>query len=527
MLRRLSLFFLVSASLSLAACSNGDDGKPDAQNPPADAGDQADAGEDPVDAGDGKCRSDLHCPDNQYCELSSGECLDAKPCTRLSDCDYQKPGAPDYCDFGGCFCDLDRNGGTCRPRFALCNECERDIECGDDYFVYQDYTATCRDLGGSKVCLPTTDTTCPPAYVMSQDGTYCEPVGGSCSDVPACARDSDCDPMSENPVCDVDRGFCVPACVFDYPTAKSDCAPGLVCHVDPRLLTANNPNFGGGKCGLPCDSGSNPFTCATGTSCEPDGDALFVSELPTRCRPEAPKCIRNADCPQSPETHSNGYCERGTLNCSTGCQRESDCIGGYKCVENQCVEKTCVENGGANLACVTGQLCCGEAGGVDPCPTGVSYGKCYTAPTPPWCTMEAGECSTVGVDLANTPGGPRPQPSQCVQVTGSKVRGDAKLVFHACDPAAGKAACPARWECLSIAQFCSTDADCGAGGKCNVDLDMGDYGKVKACGCSGGESCPSPSTCGQDDEGNPTFCEASWCDNLKQCLEPPKEEPAP
>lgn len=518
MLRRIPLVFLVATSMALAACSDGGGDKTDAGSNGGDAGSTADAGDaGEVDAGDGKCHGDEYCPDNQYCELASGECLDALPCTQLSDCEFQG----DYCDLGGCFCDLERNGGTCRPRFAACSPCESDAECGDDPFIYIDYTATCREFEGTKVCLPDTEFPCPPAYVMSSDGTYCEPAGGSCTDVPACSSDADCDPLSENPVCNIGQGFCIPACAFDYSSGESDCAPGQVCHLDPRLLTTNNPNFGGGKCGAPCDGGDNPYTCADSTVCETDGDTLLVNPLPNRCRPPAPKCIRNADCPASPETHSNGYCDRATLECSTGCQRESDCAGGYKCLNNQCVEKTCIENGGATLACQFGFLCCGEAGGVSPCPTGVGLGQCYEAPSPPWC----GDCATPGPSPSETPqGSVRPQPSYCAPVTGSKAKGDAQILFHSCDPADAKAACPRSWTCQGFLQFCETDADCGAGGACG-EIDAGDYGKFKGCVCSDGKTCPSPSTCKLDDDGNPTYCEANWCDNLISCLKPPAPPP--
>lgn len=533
MLARLLLVVFVATFLGAAACSSKG-GQSDVDTPveEKDGGTSNDGGDkkDEEDE-DPRCRSDEACPVNQYCERSSGECTDAKACDDNDDCDYQWPGQSDYCEFGGCFCDTERNNGTCRPRFRLCDRCERDVECGDDDMIYDDYVATCQVLGGLKTCLATfTRAGCPPAYVPNADGTFCEPAGGTCPPKAPCASDSDCDPMSDTPICDVGRGFCVEACEFDFTEGRSDCPPGQVCHVDPRLLASSNPNFGAGKCGEPCGSGSNPTVCAEKTACVMDGDPVMAEQQVNRCRPEPPKCIRNADCPQSPETFSNGYCDRATLDCSTGCMRTSDCFEGYKCVDNQCVEKTCIEKGGATLGCDYGQFCCGEENSVTPCPTGVQIGKCYDAPAPTWC----GECSTLGAAPSMTPSGIRKQDSICVKVEGaSGLRGasgrgevkpvsDPQVLFHSCDPETdGKnAACP-RWQCRKLGQFCENDSDCGTG-ECNISI-----GFAKVCGCGTGDSCPSGSVCveAEDDQGNPLkYCEARWCDPTERCIEFPEQE---
>lgn len=528
---RLLLVVFTVASLGLTACSDTS-GQADAGPVDVDSGTETDGGDGGDEVVDDKCRDDKACPANQYCERSSGECTDAKACTSNDDCAYQWPGKSDYCDFGGCFCDTERNNGTCRPRFLLCGACERDVECGDDDWTYDDYVATCQDLGGTKVCLPALrGAPCPPAYVANSSGTFCEPAGGSCPPQAPCARDTDCDPMSDTPICNIDRGFCVEACEFDFASSKSDCPPNQICHVDPRLLKANNPNFGAGKCGAPCDSGTNPTVCAATTSCVVDGDPVMSTAEAMRCRPTPPKCIRNADCPQSPATNSNGYCDLGTLDCATGCQRESDCFDGYKCVENACVEKTCIENGGANLACGVGQFCCGEENSVAPCPTGVQTGKCYDAPNPPWCAT----CTTVGPVPASTPGGTRIQDSQCVLADGAthlngQPTSSPKILFHSCDPEADpkKAACPRSWQCMKFGQFCDTDADCGPNGACDVKMSGAEgTGEFKVCGCNDGKTCPGNSTCMQPEGSDVAYCEATWCDNLSTCLAPPPEDPAP
>ncbi len=475
-----------------------------------DAGTSVDAGHrdaGAADAGDGKCHQDEDCPASQYCELATGACLDAKPCQSNDDCDSETDG--DYCAYGKCFCDPARNGGSCRPRFALCAACDSDLECGSDPFIYLDYTATCVDGGsGSKVCLPLKPQ-CPPGYVAST-GPNCAPAGGRCGATPTCTKNDDCDPMGTTPECDVHRGFCVAPCVFDYRTGTSDCPTGEACHVDPRLLDAANPNFGGGQCGAPCDAATDPFVCPTSDdakseACVADG-APTLSPPPTRCRPPPPHCLRDEDCPAAPDTHARGYCDRTTLDCQTGCRSDGDCVIGYQCAAGACVLESCLDQG-ALLACDLSQFCCGEAGGPT-CPTGVDSGQCYAAPNPPWCAA----CT----DSAQTPpGGARPQPSKCV--TYQDPNGAThQIEWHACDKTKS-GQCPRSWGCTSFIQFCQTDADCGPGGSCG-DVDAGPMGKYKGCLCPNGPAqCPAPSVCDPKGSG---ACLADWCDN-RYCLAPP------
>lgn len=496
---------LLACAFALAACTAASSGAPDAGRPTnADGG--AVGG---PDAGDGKCHQDADCAPTDFCQASTGKCLAAKPCQSNEQCDSEDE--KDYCAYGGCFCDPARNGGSCRPRFHLCQPCTRDLECGNDRFLYLNYTASCTsDPKGAKVCLPLKATGCPPGYVGSTTDV-CNPGGGSCDAAAPCTKDAECDATGERPVCDVRRGFCIAPCVFDYQRAQSDCPPGQECHLEPQLLQASNPNFGGGKCGPSCDGAAAPYVCPTtddarSTVCAEDGSALAATR-PRRCRPAAPHCIRDQDCPGEAGAHSKGYCDRTTLDCQTGCRREGDCDSGYHCLENQCVQKTCLENGGAAIACSLGQFCCGETDGPT-CPTGVGRGACYDAANPPWC----GSC-----DLsADTPGGSaRPQPSACVAFT-DKAGTARKMQWHSCEE--GKPAeCPRSWICTPFLQFCKVDADCGASGQCG-DIDAGDAGKYKGCVCASGKTCPSPATCGVDKTGASTgVCEANWCD-MRYCL---------
>lgn len=517
----------------------------------SDAGTETpDSGTNVPDAGDGKCHGDEGCPANEYCDLASGACLPAKPCSSNDDCEYQATDTEDYCAYGGCFCDPTRNNGSCRPRVGLCKPCTRDLECGNDSGIYLNYTATCAtDPSGAKVCLPLKTTGCPAGYVAGSTGT-CLPGGGACGSAAPCTKDDDCDPRGEKPICDVRRGFCVAPCAFDYQKGSSDsCPPGQACHVDPRLLTANNPNFGGGKCGDPCDAATDPYVCGPGTSCEVDGDPAIGANKSKRCRPPLPKCVRDADCPPDPIGHSKGFCDKGSLTCQPGCRRETDCDAGFKCLQGLCTEKTCIESGGATLECPAnpshpaGQFCCGETGSPSPCPTGVSVGQCYDPPNPPWC----GSCQFSADQLQSFGGLPRPQPSRCVPTT---IAGAVhNLQWHACDKNE-RAQCPSTKGCKQMFQFCTDDSECGGQqGSCaeittGVVAD-GQQIEVKANGCTcdqnAGTGCPAPSKCGctcpggpngtckdpsqcKDQNGNPLsgpmyngVCVANWCD-MSDCI---------
>ncbi|MFM2153337.1 MAG: hypothetical protein RL199_1772 [Pseudomonadota bacterium] len=436
----------------------------------------------------GKCVADVGCKDAKtYCDRGTGLCLPAKGCKSNEDCEYQGSTTEDYCANGGCFCDPDRGGGVCRPRFARCAACTRDLECGDDGFIYLDYLAKCgTGAGGTKVC---------------------QAPGYSCDDR-RCATEADCDPRGPKPVCDLRRGgICREPCVFEYQTGESQgCAPGQVCHVVPSLLQPGNPNFGGGRCELPCDT-SGGYTCPAGTACVADGDPTLIASRPTRCRPAPPQCIRDQDCPGDAGSHSRGFCDQVTQTCQLGCRAESDCSAGFQCLAKQCVEKTCIEKGGATLACNWGQLCCGEDNSAE-CPVGVERGACYAPTSPPWCEV----CSSAPL----TPADNRPQPSVCATFTDGRGQ-QRSQAWHSCEKSLS-AHCPRSWGCKPFIQFCSVDADCGVSGQCvEVQMQMADQStwKFKGCGCASGKVCPSPSICGVDKDGNSTgLCEANWCNNL-------------
>lgn len=498
-MRPLALPLVVSAALLVLAGCPATTGAPDAGGPPdGSVGTDPGDGGGELDAGDGKCTSSATCDANLYCDVATGECLPAKPCADDLAC-LPAPGEVDYCIYGRCYCDKERNGGTCLPRTGRCEPCTKDAECGADRFTYDDYVAKCADFNGARVCLPLKARGCGRGYLASTTTEFCEPGGGSCENSLACDSDAECDETSRRPVCGP-QGFCVAACTFEYDTGQSSCPGGQVCHVDPRLMTPGNRSFGGGKCGQPCDSGEVPYVCPEGYACEADGDPLRVNVRPTRCRPASPKCVRNADCPAIPAENSVGWCDPATLDCRGGCLLTRDCNVGFKCVDDACIQQTCIEQGGANNACDWAEFCCGEANSVSPCPTGVDVGACYDAPRPLWC----GGCN----GNIPTPGGPaRPLPSKCIPVE----KGDGTqttLSFHACDPTI-PTSCPRVLPCETFVVPCTDDADCG-GGTCGDFQIPGAEGqppklKLKGCSCGEGGECPTGATCTDG------ACTAGYC----------------
>lgn len=432
-----------------------------------------------IDAGPQKCTKDEMCAATEYCVVATGECVEARACANNDACWNFDLSVDDYCAFGACFCDDKRGEGRCRPRFKPCAACTRDLECGDDGFVYTDYVAKCVEFQGTKVCLPQRPV-CPPGYRAGADNN-CEPGSGSCGDASVCTKDEDCDARGEKPVCDKTRGFCIGSCLFDFTTGQSNCPTDQRCHVDPRLLVDGNPNFGGGKCGPQCE-GEGAFTCPAGTACVPDGDPRFAIPQPKRCRPAPPKCVRDQDCPADVEGHSRGFCDQAALTCKGGCRREADCESGYACLQNVCQKKTCIEGGGAIFACTNTQFCCGEESSPE-CAAGVPRGDCYEAPKPPWCQTctEAGKQSDPPGDMA------RPGKSTCFEIAEGK-----KFVLHRCEKGKG-VMCPGGRNCERIGTGCDEDGQCGPGGKCIVP----DPAKPdeKTCGCENGATCPEEFLC--------------------------------
>ena len=486
---------LICAGLLAHACSHGTAGPGGGDaGPDSGPGTGPDAGSPDSGPADGGCKADTACGSNRWCEQSTGICRDAKPCPQgQGNCDYQfDPQAPDYCGGSRCYCDpLDKG---CKPLHTPCTACATSAECGNDRLAY-DYPADCVTDGGfadASVCIPRRDGYfgCPPGYQTPPSGNYCIPGGGHCGGQGACQTDADCDPHSPRPICDTAHQLCVGACGFDLLTGDSPACPsGQVCHLTPILakLPPQDPNYGRGHCAVPCTSGT---ACGSGLVCAAEG----IQHPVQRCRLPPPQCLDDVECPDSPATHSLGYCDKASHNCQTGCRTKDDCHGGYLCDNGTCVAETCLQAGGAVNGCDYGDFCCGETQSPPTCPPGVDAGACYQRPPQTWCGTCSADSDCKGSNYPSRSG----NPNKCLDMGDNK-----KLCALGCEP--GKPAqCPRSWDCETIYVACSADSDCGnqSGAHCDKPADGG--GGTCTCPTGTDAQCPN-------DANNTTFCRSQKC----------------
>ncbi len=570
---------------------------------PADGGMDGGQCDDATGVCNPKCAKDMDCPgpNRTFCDVQSGTCV--PPCAKDDDCAALKeglrcdqqagrciPGTPcnttigdsqcqvndpnDYCyQFGvQCRCEPDTgvdagsNDGVCRRRHGVCEECTTDAECGSS-FVF-DPLGACKqlqgDTSGKKYCLQQKTGQCPCG--MIDDGTgYCKPQSNSCSQV-GCSQDKDCPSGS---VCSsTSCGICEPRCRWDFTKKETvpGCPPGKVCWVDEANLDPTSLFYGAGRCRPPCTSNAD---CAQSAS-NPFGGPKLICEgetlagggtSPMRCRADG-GCMDDLECPTLPsDSHYNGYCDRGALECKTDCRLGNDPVTGqpykdcrvpYACAAdggtNVCRLLTCVEQGGAVLACRQGQYCCGEDkdndGKADPCPTtGLGLDNCYDAPVPPFCStcMQDSDCQNLPLPpymtgsnaCANGSHSPNcsPLPYVCVQETMNTsvcavpTWNDGTMVGVTTRAAMG---CPVNYTptifrpnpIMGQDNNCNTDQDCNIGtdaGRCAVDNTflLADGGHGKSCMCTVGV----PGTCPNDpDAGLVSECLNGITGQTRPCI---------
>ena len=471
--------------LSLAfACTHSSN-----SNTPADGG-VSDGGGGKTDGGAdaGPSCTDAACGANRYCG-SSGTCLAAKACTSQSDCEYQPdPAHPDYCDSQGCFCDP--ADSVCRPRHAFCMPCARDVECGNITVAF-DTPGACGTVGSGKFCLPVkAGGGCPRGYIATSDAA-CQPGSGSCSSVAACSKDTECDPASARPICDIARGLCSEACDFDLKTGASNCPAGGVCHLDPRFTTAGVPNYNRGKCGSPCTSTS----CPSSETCRSEGQDNPV----LRCTLPEGQCLGDVECPAGTAENSKGYCDTSAHACKTDCRPPpaNDCALGYGCQSGKCVKLGCDAAGGANSDCTCGQLCCGE-NGAPACPSGTAHGACYDMPQEQWDATCASDD-----DCNKDPLPKRNNKNLCLQVSPTQT-----YCFVGCDLAAPPGQCPSRFHCGPILAQCQVASDCAPGVTCAAPDKA--HPDQLSCDCSSG-GCPTGTQC-------VSYLGGKWCAASTVCM---------
>jgi hypothetical protein len=494
-----------------------------------------------------RCRIDDDCAvynRGLRCQDATGRCIEARGCSATFNCPPPNIDPSDYCSTlsgVGCRCVYENNDtgepGVCRRRRGVCDECTDDSQCGNEpSFTPQ---GVCRalqgDSTGKKYCF-FRENICPCGMVTSSEGGYCVPQAGfSCQNV-GCQEDHHCPTGS---LCTAagsggSCGVCEPRCSWNFGTQSLNapgCPPGKTCWVDHANLDPASSYFGAGRCRPACGSdeectgSSNPFG-GPKLACRAENTANGPSEK--RCRPDG-ECMDSFECPP-PEEGSVylGYCARATFECKTDCRpgidpvsgtAYADCIGGYKCAaeggSNLCKQQSCNDLGGARLACVVGQLCCGEDrnrdGTADPCPTaGVEPNGCFDAPVPPYCITcdKQEDCASLdnwnGSPLPSLcmQGGPRPDGSEGVNICAPSTHND--LTKNADGVPLAAQGCPKGYTALRLKVPCEAHADCQKGhpgvGTCDFDQSetLPDGGHPLRCLCTGTGTTNATAQCPQD-----------------------------
>ncbi len=508
-----------------------------------------------------KCTTDDDCvtiEPGDRCQDGTGRCInDVHGCNQDTDCNtYLDP--TDYCFVGGiqCRCVTVANdagtSGVCLRRHTSCETCTSDDQCGSS--AQFDPQGACdtlpNDTSGLKYCLFQASPTCGCGYIDNGHGT-CTPASGTCS-APGCSSDSDC---SAGNVCDTQKCLCEQRCRWDY-AAQDLAAPGCpaneTCWVDSANLDPASIYYGSGRCHTPCTGDSD---CNVASAANPQGGPNLKcgTEITAgggmsaaRCRANG-ACMDDLECPELPDTSlSYGYCDKASFVCETDCrvgdnpqtmQPYQDCRPPYGCAEDAgtrfCKLKTCFESGGAGIACVTGQYCCGEDkdndGNPDPCPPADQLDDqgCYDAPNPPFCQtcMSAADCTNLPLPAylqgacANGSHSPScsPYPIECfgyqdpasgmmLGVCAPSTYNDSSL--DAIGRKKDSAGCPDGFSPVYSRvgfptdggdDLCGSDNDCNQGttqGHCGVDLTytIMDGGHPHVCLCTVGASaqqCPN------------------------------------
>ncbi|MBK7861726.1 MAG: hypothetical protein IPJ65_24545 [Archangiaceae bacterium] len=535
-----------------------------------------------------RCSQDDDCSaiaSGSRCVETTGKCVgDAHGCNFDTDCNSYTD-FDDYCFNGGiqCRCVIESNdagtNGVCHRRRRSCSECTSDVQCGN---VPQfDPQGACQvvngDTSGKKYCLFQHSGPCACGYFDNGSG-FCAPASGrTCAD-PGCAEDKDCPGGS---VCNAARCACEARCRWDFAN-KTTAAPGCpivagvqtTCWVDNENLDPASIYYGSGRCKPPCMSDNDcKFNSSTnphgGDKLKCAGEQLAGGGLSDkRCRANG-DCMDDLECPVQPDTSIYfGYCDRGSFACKLDCRvgtdplsskPYNDCRSPYGCQNGPndagiCVLKTCVEQGGASIACNTGEYCCGEdkngddAG--DPCPPPGERDPsgCYKAPKPPFCTscMSNDDCKSLQAPSwqTNCPPGVvspscSPYPILCYpfqdQATMRQVNVCAPATYNdsrrdSFGRGRDTKGCPAgfsafyqRIKFVNGDDNCTSDAQCQLGGidagRCGIDntVTLRDGGHPLSCLCTVGsatEQCPN-----QPDAGVTSFCKFGNNGDTQACMQ--------
>lgn len=532
-----------------------------------------------------KCKQDDDCSaikSGTRCDEPTGACItDVHGCGTDTDCNNFVE-FDDYCyQFGiQCRCVIEPNdaglNGVCHRRNRSCSECTTDVECGSAQ--YFEPIGACKplqgDSSGKKYCLfQHTGGPCACGYTDNGTG-FCAPATGFTCENPGCVADKDCPSGS---VCNTQKCTCEPRCRWDFADKKiaaPGCAPNQECWVDNENLDPTSIYYGAGRCKPACNDDTE---CNVQSPTNPHGGAKLKCAAEQlvggglsgkRCRANG-DCMDDLECPEQPESSNYyGYCDRGAFQCKTDCRVGNDpvtqkpyddCRSPYGCaVEgtmNVCKLKTCLEQGGASIACNSGEYCCGDDKNgdnvADPCPPASDRDPagCYKAQSPPFCVKceSNDDCKSLQVPSwqNNCPPGVispscSPLPVNCYGFTNPNTMEQIGVCAPATynDPTRdmfGRGrdtkGCPATFSAVYSRirftqdgdDYCNTDTDCNQGGndagRCATDntIALRDGGHPRACICDVGSTqlqCPvSP------DGGVFSFCKAGNAGSQQACME--------
>ncbi len=373
------------------------------------------------------CTSDEVCDEGHLCNAFTGACVQDLPgCTGDEDCQPEE------------YCSIPTR--SCKKRKALCEPCERSLECGEvddpcltDPINLREYCgrscqgdvdcpddASCQLIAGVRTCWP----------VVGNCESYrgCNPNSGQ-----PCSVDEDCT-EGEDQICDRDLERCVariPSCPY-----------GMVCSSDSRqceaaCVTDDDCYENDASCspeGSPCSCVQNEcvhvYRCVQSSECE-DGRTCVIKpgETEGECLPDCggddALCPQGMLCTQTVDRYE----------CVPGCTTDSDCTVRESCVAGSCVSSSVEGRRHCQMpeACEACESCKDDHLGGRTCQQVTATCELCSAPAggcagsePIWCCAIFTTSGFRGIDC--TDGQLCPAGHQCIEI----VSGDD--VFGNCFP---------------------------------------------------------------------------------------------
>ena len=253
------------------------------------------------------CFDDSSCPDGTYCEFGDsfeGTCEEG----------CQENG----CD-GGRLCDL-------TTRECVFPPCEADAECPEGTYCNDSVCET-----GCRV-----DDACPDGFDEDGRAILCDPLTRECvSHSPCCVSaggEESCVAATADQ-CDALSGQLIQNSLL---CDDNPCGQTCEVDVDCRELDVNGATYYCDPVDNRCREGCREGEC--------DGDLV--------CDPVSRLCT-NQSCTNDDDCGEGQFCNPVDLVCVSGCGDDSDCEGGFSCINNLCVE-SCDPS---NDTCGEGRYC--------------------------------------------------------------------------------------------------------------------------------------------------------------------------